>query len=79
MFGYEDRRLAYHDMDHDMYKDTHPDDAARIAVAAYRFATEGGTYEVICRTKKKDRQGYHIVHAMGRHIYTKPGVRLAHV
>ena len=79
LFEYEDRAQAYHDMDHDMYRDTHPDDIARIADAAYRFATEGGRYEVIYRTSMKNGSGYKIVHAMGRHVYTEDGVRLAHI
>ena len=79
LFGYEDRAQAYYDMDNDMYKDAHPDDAARIADAAFRFATEGGDYEVIYRTKTKEGNGYRIVHAMGEHVYTEDGVRLAHV
>lgn len=45
LFGYEDRAQAYDDMDHDMYKDAHPDDVARIANDAYLFAAEGGRYE----------------------------------
>ena len=78
LFGYEDRAQAYYDMDNNMYKDTHTDDAARIADAAFRFATEGGKYEVIYRSKKKDGS-YTIIHAQGEHIYTKTGVRLAQV
>ena len=38
LFGYDDLAKAYYDMDHDMYKDTHPEDVSRIADAAYRFA-----------------------------------------
>ena len=79
LFGYEDRAQAYFDMDNNMYVDTHPDDAARIADAAFRFATEGGTYEVIYRTKKRNASGYRIIHAMGKHVHTDDGVRLAHV
>jgi len=79
LFGYEDRAQAYYDMDNDMYVDTHPDDAARIADAAFRFATEGGTYEVIYRSKRKNASGYRIVHAMGKHVFTEDGTRLAHV
>lgn len=79
LFGYEDRDLAYFEMDHDMYKDTHPDDAARIADAAFRFATEGGRFEVIYRTKEKDSDEYRMVHAMGKHVYTEDGTRLAHI
>jgi EAL domain-containing protein (putative c-di-GMP-specific phosphodiesterase class I) len=79
LFGYEDKAQAYYDMDHDMYKDTHPDDMARIADAAFRFATEGGKYEVIYRTSMKNGAGYRMVHALGRHVYTEDGIRLAHV
>ena len=79
LFGYSDRNLAYFDMDHNMYKDVHPDDVARIANAAFRFATEGGRYEVIYRTRKKDQSGYTVIHAIGRHVYTASGVRLAQV
>ena len=79
LFGYEDRAQAYYDMDNDMYKDAHPDDVARIADAAFRFATEGGAYEAIYRSKVKDGDDYRIVHAMGEHVYTEDGVRLAHV
>ncbi|MBR5755993.1 MAG: EAL domain-containing protein [Firmicutes bacterium] len=79
LFGYDDRAQAYFDMDNNMYKDTHPDDAARIANAAVRFATEGGQYEVIYRSKIKDSSDYRIIHAWGEHVYTDDGVRLAHV
>ena len=44
LFGYENRSDAVYDMDNDMYKDTHPDDIARIANAALQFATESGRY-----------------------------------
>ena len=79
LFGYEDHEQAYYDMDNDMYKDTHPDDIARIADEAFRFATEGGSYEVLYRTRRKTGSGYLIVHAMGKHVYTEDGARLAHV
>ena len=80
MFGYEDRAQAYHDMDHDMYTATHPDDVARIEEAAVRFASEGGKYEVIYRSRrKKSGTEYMIVHAYGRHVETEDGVRLAYV
>lgn len=79
LFGYEDRAQAYYDMDHNMYNDTHPEDVARIASVAVRFATEGGRYEVIYRTRKKGTSDYIVVHAMGEHVYTRDGTRLAHV
>ena len=79
LFGYDDRAQAYFDMDNNMYKDTHPDDAARIANAALRFATKGGQYEVVYRSKIRDSSDYRIIHAYGEHVFTDDGVRLAHV
>jgi diguanylate cyclase (GGDEF)-like protein len=79
VFGYVDRAQAYYDMDNDMYRDTHPDDVARIAEAAVRFATQGGRYDVVYRTKDHRSGGYRIIHAKGEHRYTEEGVRLAHV
>lgn len=79
LFGYSDRTEAVYDMDYDMYKDTHPDDSARIANAAIRFALNGGRYDVIYRTRKKNGSGYTIVHAIGEHVYTEDGTRLAQV
>lgn len=79
LFGYDDKAQAYYDMDNDMYKDVHIDDAARIADAAVRFATQGGTYEVIYRSKSNDGTGYNIIHAAGEHVYTDTGVRLAYI
>ena len=79
LFGYTDRAQACYDMDHDMYRETHPDDVARIADAAVRFATEGGVYDVVYRTRRHGGTDYLLVHAMGRHVPTPEGVRLAHV
>ncbi|SEQ34670.1 diguanylate cyclase (GGDEF) domain-containing protein [Lachnospiraceae bacterium RM5] len=79
LFGYEDREKAYYDMDNDMYKNVHPDDASRIADVAYGFAVNDGVYEVIYRTKVIGKSGYKIIHAFGKHIYTDDGVRLAQV
>ena len=80
LFGYADRAQAYFDMDNDMYKDTHPDDAVRMANAAFRFATESDDrYDVIYRTRKPKSDAYMVVHAMGEHVFTDTGVRLAHV
>nr|MCR5842679.1 EAL domain-containing protein [Oscillospiraceae bacterium] len=79
LFGYKDRALAYRDMDRDMYKGTHPDDVSRIADAALRFATDETGYDVVYRTKIADSADYRIIHAIGRHVYTPSGVRLAYV
>ena len=79
LFGYEDSALAYHDMDHDMYKDVHPEDSARIADEAIRFATEGGVYDAVYRSKAVTEDGYRVIHARGEHTMTDTGVRLAYV
>ena len=79
MFGYTDRKQAMYDMDHNMYKDTHPDDVTRIANAAVRFATEGGEYDVIYRSRIPETSRYRVIHAHGEHVLTEDGVRLAHV
>ena len=79
VFGYESLEQAYFDMENNMYKYAHPDDVARISEAAFRFATEGGTYEVIYRTRTMHSSDYRIIHAMGEHVYTEDGARLAHV
>ena len=76
LFGFDDDRAeAYYIMDNDMYRDAHPDDKARIANIAVRFATEGGLYDAIYRTLTHGE--YRIIHAHGKHIYTRTGIRLA--
>ncbi len=79
-FGFSSHEEAIDLMDHDMYRDTHPEDAARVEDEAIRFATEGGVYDVIYRTKTADGKGYMVVHAHGEHVFTENGgVRLAHI
>jgi hypothetical protein len=52
MLHYEPMEEAYRLMDNDMYRDAHPDDVARIADAAFRFATDGGEYNVAFNAQK---------------------------
>ena len=79
LFGYEDRVLAYHDMDEQMYVDTHPDDVSRISEAAVLFATKDGRYDVIYRSRNRSGSGYRLIHAVGEHAYAGDGTRLAYV
>ncbi|MBR5109732.1 MAG: GGDEF and EAL domain-containing protein [Clostridia bacterium] len=79
LFGYTDRAAAYRDMDYDMYREVHPDDVARISNAAVRFATEGGRYEVIYRSRTLNGSEYRMIHACGEHVNTETGVRIAQV
>ena len=79
LFDYKDSAEAYRCMERDIYRDTHPDDIARMADAARRFGAEDAPYDVIYRTRKAGGAGYHIVHAVGHHALTESGVRLAYV
>jgi hypothetical protein len=65
LFGYRDRASAVYEMDNDMYKDDHPDDVARIASDAVRFATEGGKYDVVYRTKIRGTSDYMVMSTRG--------------
>ena len=77
LFEFDKKEDAYYVMDNDMYRATHPDDKARITDAAFRFATEGGSYEVVYRTKTRSYGDYLVIHAQGEHVYTQNGARLA--
>ncbi len=81
LFDYEDREKAYYDMNNNMYIDSHPDDAARIADSAFRFATENEEYNVIYRSRVRHCEGdeYRIIHARGEHFKTDTGIQLAQV
>ncbi len=81
LFGYTDREQAVWDMDHDMYRDTHPDDRQRISKAALQFATgdDNVEYDVLFRTKAGVDSDYHVIHAHGKHFFSETGERLAHI
>lgn len=74
LFNLTDKKEAYELMDNNMYRDCHPDDAARIADLAVQFATKGGEYDAVYRSKINGK--YRIIHACAKHIY-REGVRLA--
>ncbi|MCR5415606.1 MAG: EAL domain-containing protein [Pseudobutyrivibrio sp.] len=63
--------------DKDMYKDTHPDDKARVADAAYKFASGTGNYDVVYRSMSKKINDYVIVHAHGEHYFAEHGEMLS--
>ena len=74
LFGYS-REEVYDVMDHDMYRDAHPDDISRISDAAVRFARNEDLFDVVYRTRKGI--GWEIIHAIGEHIFKEDGTRLA--
>jgi len=79
LFGFENdpKEFVYDLMDNNMYRDTHPDDLAFLGDAAYHFATEGGSYDVIYRSLVHGE--YRIIHAYGKHVYKTDGTRLAFI
>jgi len=60
-----------------MYRNTVPEDAARVASEAKRFAQQGGRYEVIYREKVYQRETYSLTHSVGFHYYLEDGTRVA--
>lgn len=79
LLGYENKEDAYYDMDNDMYKDAYPDDIAKIENAAVQFARGQKSYDVVYRSKLKGGTEYNMIHAVGKHVFTESGVRLAQV
>jgi len=79
MFGFPDRAEAYAVMESDTYRDTHPDDLARVAEAGVRFAREEAAYDVVYRTRLPGVGYYRIIHSQGRHVWLDDGTRLAYI
>ncbi len=79
LFDFDDPGEAYSIMTNDIFSTCHPDDASRIANAAYHFATEEKNFEVVYRVRTKKQSVYKIVHAYGEHVYLPTGERLAYV
>ena len=75
IFDLGSKEEAYDLMENDMYRDTHPDDVARISEAAYRFATDCDIYDVVYRSRVKDE--YRIFRAKGEYEYKDNGTRVA--
>ena len=77
LLGSNDRARVYAAMDHDTYRNVHPDDVARLGNAVFRFMRDGGRFESVYRLKQQNGTDYIVIHAYGQHIYTDTGVRLA--
>ena len=61
LFGFDELEDALYYLDRDLYRDTHPDDLARVSEAAYRFAVEDAPYEVVYRNKSPKDPDYSTV------------------
>lgn len=79
LYGFHDRMEAYADMNRNMFRDAHPDDATRFTNALLLFAAEGGKLDVVYRTKKKNESGYKVIHVMGERAAAPDGALLAHI
>lgn len=64
-------------LNEDMYRDTHPDDRARAADAAYKFAAGGDVFDCVYRTMSHTLGDYVILHSHGTHFFTETGVMLS--
>jgi diguanylate cyclase (GGDEF)-like protein len=62
-----------------MFSSVHPDDKKMLADLGYRFATQGGAYDVVYRTRLGTQSGYRIVHCTGKYDTTRDGSRVAFV
>lgn len=69
------REQAYDLMSNHIYDNDHPDDVARLGNAALEFASGKKDFNIVYRTKTPD--GYHILHARGKHVNAPSGERLA--
>lgn len=72
-----DRETTIELFNNDMYRDTHPDDKARVADAALKFALGGDRFDCVYRTMSKTLNDYVIVHSHGEHYFTETGVMLS--
>ncbi len=69
------REDAYEHMANHIYDNDHPDDVARLGNAVIEFATGKKDFNIVYRTMTPD--GYHILHARGKHVNAPTGERLA--
>jgi hypothetical protein len=79
LFGYKDHNRACSDMNLNMYKNTHPDDTARVTNAILRFGPEDGRLDVVYRTRKNDDSGYKIIHMIGEYAGENEGMHLGQI
>ncbi len=79
LFEQQDYDQTIEILDRDMYVSAEPDDAARVADAAFDFAENGGLYDCVYKSYFKRDRKYHLIHAFGRHAYRSDGTRLAYV
>ena len=79
LLEYDSLEEVYRVSEGDLFSNTHPDDAARVAEAAHRFAEGEGNYDVIYRFRRRRSGDIRVVHVMGRRVVTEDGAKLLYV
>lgn len=68
LLGFASRSEAVNVMDNDMYRDTHPEDRARIEEAAALFSRYDDTYDVTYRVRPALGGDWFLIRARGAHV-----------
>ena len=76
LFGFETPEETCRLTEEDLFRGSHPEDAARIADASRRFAAEDGALDVVYRAKDPGGDGFMVIHAIGARFRPAPDVRL---
>ena len=63
--------------DRSMFAGVHPDDVQMLADLGYRFATQGGTYDIVYRARHQNRDGYQLIHSIGKYLQMEDGTQVA--
>ena len=71
------RKNLTESFDSSMFDLVHPDDVKRLAEIGYRYATEGGPYDVIYRSRLPESAHYRTVHCVSKYMTMNDGSRVA--
>ncbi len=77
LFGYSERNQACSDIDENMFKDAHIEDAAGLSSDILKFGTGDDRLELVYRNRKKDDSGYRIIRIFGEHLDIDEGTPLS--
>jgi diguanylate cyclase (GGDEF)-like protein len=78
LFGYDSEEQAMADAWMELYRNVHPDDAARVQESRYQFAANDSEFDVFYRNKTGYQTEYHIIHETGRHVW-RNGTKLDYI
>lgn len=72
-----DRGQLTQQFDTDMFQNVHPEDVEKMANIGYRFAREGGIYDVTYRIRLYGKDEYRLLHTIGKVQTLSSGKRVA--